>query len=57
MVGSTSEENRSVIENLTKELSERILQLPIENLRKAALSKDGALLSAAKKLFELDEAD
>lgn len=50
-------EQRSVIENLTKELAERILQLPIENLRKAALNKDAALLSVAKKLFELDEAD
>ncbi len=57
MVGNTSEKKRSVIENLTKELAERILQFPIENLRKAALNRDAALLSAAKKLFELDEVD
>jgi len=52
-----NEKEKLVIENLTKELTERILQLPIENLRKAALNKDAKLVSAAKKLFELEEKD
>ena len=57
MVGNMNEEQKLVIENLTKELTERILQLPIENLRKAYLNKDGTIVSATKKLFQLDEAD
>lgn len=57
MARNIEEEQRSVIENLTKELAERILQLPIENLRKATLNKDSVLISAAKKLFELDKVD
>jgi glutamyl-tRNA reductase len=54
MVGNVNREQKVAIENLTKELAERILQLPIETLRKAALNNDDALLSAAKRLFELD---
>lgn len=57
MARNMNEKQKSVIENLTRELAERILQSPIENLRKAALNRDAALLSAAKKLFELDEVD
>jgi len=54
MVGNLNEEQKLVIENLTKELAERILQVPIESLRKAASGEDAALVAAAKKLFELD---
>ena len=57
IVRNIDEEQKLVIENLTKELAERILQLPIENMRKAALKRDSATLSAARKLFELDEVD
>lgn len=57
MVRNIDEEQKLVIENLTKELAERILQLPIENMRKAALNRDSTTLSAARKLFELDEVD
>jgi glutamyl-tRNA reductase len=57
MVRNLDEEQKLVIENLTKELAERILQLPIENMRKAALNRDSTTLSAARKLFELDEVD
>jgi glutamyl-tRNA reductase len=57
MVKNINEEQKSVIVNLTKELTERILQLPIENLRKAALNRDTTMLSVAKKLFELKESD
>jgi glutamyl-tRNA reductase len=54
IVADLNGEQKVAIENLTKELTERILQPPVESLRKAALNNDGALLSAAKKLFELE---
>ena len=57
MVRNLNEEQKLVIENLTKVLAERILRLPIENMRKAALNRDSTTLSAARKLFELDEVD
>lgn len=47
------EKQRTVVEDLTKELVERILQIPAERLREAALNHDGTLLSAAEKLFNL----
>jgi glutamyl-tRNA reductase len=54
MVGTVNQEQKVIIENLTKKLAERILQVPIESLRKGALNRDATLMSAAKKLFELD---
>jgi len=48
------EKQRTVVEDLTKELMERILQIPTERLREAALNHDGTLLSAAEKLFNLE---
>jgi glutamyl-tRNA reductase len=54
MVGSVNQEQKVVIENLTKKLAQRILQQPIESLRKGSLNRDATLMSAAKKLFELD---
>ena len=56
-VRNLKEEQKLVIENLTKVLAERILRLPIENMRKAALNRDSTTLSAARKLFELYEVD
>ena len=57
MVRNINEEQKLVIEDVTKKLAEMILQLPIENMRKAALNRDSTTLSAAKKLFKLDEVD
>ena len=48
------EKQRVVVEELTKELMERILQIPAERLREAALNHDGNLLLAAEKLFDLE---
>jgi glutamyl-tRNA reductase len=45
-----------VMERFSKELVERIMQGPTEQLKKAALSNEGNLLSAAKKLFEMRNA-
>lgn len=54
MIRDISDDQRLVIENLTRELTERILQLPIENLRDAALNDDNSLVSAVDKLFNLE---
>lgn len=49
------EEQRVVIEDLSKKLMERMLQTPTEQLREAALNHDGSVLSAAEKLFNLEK--
>jgi glutamyl-tRNA reductase len=54
LVGNVSQEQQVVIENMSRKLAERIIQLPVESIRKSILSKNGALVSAAKELFELD---
>jgi len=50
-MGESDEEKLMVIDRFSKELVERILQVPIEQLREAALKNDGFLLSAAEELF------
>lgn len=47
----TDESERLVIERFSKELAERMLQVPVDRLRKAALNNDSELLSTAEKLF------
>jgi glutamyl-tRNA reductase len=47
----TDERKKMVVERFSKELAERILQFPIEQLREAALNNDNELLSTAEKLF------
>jgi glutamyl-tRNA reductase len=52
--GKIKEENkrkRVVIERFSRELVERMLQVPLEKLREAVLNNDDELLYAAKKLF------
>jgi len=49
----TDKEKRLVIERFSRELTERILQLPVEELKEASLNNDSALLSAAEKLFRV----
>jgi len=57
MINGINDDQRLVIENLTKELAERILQSPIENLRNATLNGDNALLLAVNSLFSLKVKD
>jgi len=54
MIRGISDDQRTIIEDLTRELTERILQFPIESLKNAALNGDDWLLSAAQKLFNLE---
>lgn len=51
-MGESDGRKISVIERFSKELVERIMQVPMERLKKAALNNEGELLSAAEKLFK-----
>lgn len=48
----SDEKKLAILERFSRELVERVAQIPIEQLRKAALNSDGELLSAAEKLFQ-----
>jgi glutamyl-tRNA reductase len=49
----SDERKLAIMDRFSKELIERILQIPIEQLRSATLSNDVALLSSAEKLFQV----
>ena len=49
----SDERKLAIMDRFSKELIERILQIPIEQLRSATLSNDAALLSSAEKLFQV----
>jgi len=49
----SDEKKLAIIDRFSKELIERILQIPIEQLRSASLSNDTTLLSSAEKLFQI----
>ncbi len=53
MLNGINEDQSLVIENLTKQLVEKILQLPIEKLRNSTLNGEKELLVAASNLFSL----
>jgi len=53
-LGESNKEKLRIIERFSRELVERIAQIPIEKLKKAALSRDGELLSAAEQLFDIE---
>lgn len=51
-LGESDEKKLGVLERFSRELIERIAQIPIEQLRKASLNSNGTLLSAAEELFQ-----
>jgi glutamyl-tRNA reductase len=51
-MGESDGKKISVMERFSKELVERIMQVPMERLKRAALNNEGDLLSAAEKLFK-----
>jgi glutamyl-tRNA reductase len=53
MLNGINEDQSIVIENLTKQLVEKILQIPIEKLRNSTLNGEKELLLAASSLFSL----
>jgi glutamyl-tRNA reductase len=50
-IGKLDKEKLAIIDRFSRELIERVAQIPIEQLRKAALSSDDGLLEAAERLF------
>ena len=52
-LAESDEKRMGVLDRFSRELVERVLQLPIEQLREAALNNDNGLLAAAEKLFKL----
>jgi glutamyl-tRNA reductase len=50
-MGESDKKKLMVIDRFSRELVERILQIPIEQIRGAALKNNGSLLSAAEELF------
>ncbi|MGD0405047.1 MAG: glutamyl-tRNA reductase [Candidatus Bathyarchaeia archaeon] len=51
-MGISDKEKLAIIERFSRELIERVAQIPIEQLRAAALSSDNGLLEAAERLFQ-----
>lgn len=47
------EKKLQVLERFSRELMERIIQIPAEQLKRAALNSDEGLVSAAQKLFKV----
>jgi glutamyl-tRNA reductase len=52
-LGESDEKKLELLERFSQELTERIAKIPIEELRKAALDKNGELISAAQQLFDI----
>jgi glutamyl-tRNA reductase len=52
-MGEKDERKIMIMDRFSRELVERILQVPIEQLREAALKNNSSLLSAAEELFGL----
>jgi glutamyl-tRNA reductase len=52
-MAESDEKKMKVLDRFSRELVERILQAPIDELREAALNNDNGLLSAAEKLFRV----
>lgn len=55
MLKGMDDNQLGVVEDLTKEFMERMVEIPAETLREAAMNNDGHLLSAAEKLFKLEK--
>jgi glutamyl-tRNA reductase len=51
-IGELDKEKIAIIDRFSRELIERVAQIPIEQLRKAALNSDDGLLRAASRLFQ-----
>jgi len=52
-MAESDEKKMQILDRFSRELVERVLQLPIDQLREAALNNDDGLLSAAEKLFKI----
>ena len=52
-MGELDKDKLVIIDRFSRELVERVAQIPIEQLRNAALSNDNKLLGAAERLFQM----
>jgi glutamyl-tRNA reductase len=52
-MAESDEKKMQILDRFSRELVERVLQMPIDQLREAALNSDDGLLSAAEKLFKI----
>ncbi|MEM3378401.1 MAG: glutamyl-tRNA reductase [Candidatus Bathyarchaeia archaeon] len=52
-MGEVDSNKLMIMERFSRELVERILQMPVEQLKDAAIKNDNALLAAAKVLFKI----
>lgn len=52
-MAESDEKKVQILDRFSRELVERILQMPIDQLKEAALNNDNGLLSAAEKLFKI----
>lgn len=51
-MGESDEKKRAIMDRFSRELIERVAQMPISQLRQAALTGDEELLEAASRLFQ-----
>lgn len=51
-MGEADKKKLAILDRFSRELIERVAQVPIEQLRKAALNSDDGLFSAAERLFQ-----
>jgi glutamyl-tRNA reductase len=56
-MGKQDEKRMGILDRFSRELVERVLQAPIDQLRQAALNSDDGLLSAAEKLFKTKQVE
>lgn len=54
-MGESNERKLMIMDRFSRELIERVLQVPIEQLREAALKNNDSLLSAAEELFGIKD--
>jgi glutamyl-tRNA reductase len=52
-MAESDEKKLAVLDRFSRELVERVLQMPVDQLKQAAMDSDDGLLSAAEKLFKV----
>lgn len=53
-MGESDKKKLAIIDRFSRELIERVLQIPLEQLRKASLDNNTTLLSIAERLFQIE---
>ncbi|MCJ7470896.1 hypothetical protein MUO74_10495, partial [Candidatus Bathyarchaeota archaeon] len=53
-MGESDKKKLTIIDRFSRELIERVLQIPLEQLRKASLDNNTTLLSIAERLFQIE---